>query len=299
MFNKRRNYLAVNLILLVSFTSCVNLQHVNKFATTSVEALARQDDIGYSFTQHCLDFECKKDIYHIPDVTKDFGKAAPCNCDTFKKADDALDLFNSVLTAYLTGLANLSDSKAVNYNFDNLIKAVDVDEIAGQLKITKPEMTSLGNLATIISNDLMNLYRKRKLKEIIKKSNTDFGIVISAYRKCVNDFFKNVLLDNDLNITLPNLYSTYFITNAALLSPLEKARIYEEYLARRATFETYKALTARLVFALDEIKDGHNKLNEESDHLTRNDLKQLINEYSTDIRAALGEFRKLKKSNQN
>ena len=75
-------------------------------------------------------------------------------------ADKTLDLFNNVLTAYLTGLAYLSDNKAVNYNFDNLIKAVDVDAIKNVLPITKSDLTSLGKLATIISNDLMDLYRK-------------------------------------------------------------------------------------------------------------------------------------------
>jgi hypothetical protein len=298
MFNKRGLYLGIILIFLTSYTSCVNLQHVNRFATSSVDVLSHEDDIGYSFTQHCLDFKCKE-IYHIPtNFSKDFGEEPMrCDCDTFKMADKTLVLFNNVLTAYLTGLANLSDNQAVNYNFDNLIKAVDVDQIKDKLQITKSDISSLGKLATIISNDLMDLYRKRKLKDIIKKSNSAFDTVISAYRKCMNNYYKNIVLEGDYR-NLSNLYTQYFKNNETLLSPIEKARIYEEYLTRRETFARYKGLSERFISALDEIKDGHNKLNEEADHLTRKDLKELVSKYATDIDSFMSEFNKLKKSNQ-
>ena len=59
-----------------------------------------------------------------------------------------------------------------------------------------------------------------------------------------------------------------------------------------------KELTEKFISALDKIKDAHNKLNEESNHLTAKDLKELISQYATDIDSILGEFNKLKKSNQ-
>ena len=66
----------------------------------------------------------------------------------------------------------------------------------------------------------------------------------------MNNFFKDIILENDLNISLPDLYSTYFKTNEALLSPLEKATIYEEYLNRRATFERYKRAYREIYFCI-------------------------------------------------
>ena len=84
MFNKQGVFSGIKLILLISFTSCVNLQHVNKFATSSVITLGKQDDIGYSFAQHCLDFECNKGIYHIPDITRDLERLFPASAILLK-----------------------------------------------------------------------------------------------------------------------------------------------------------------------------------------------------------------------
>ncbi|MEP7141251.1 MAG: hypothetical protein ABI707_00210 [Ferruginibacter sp.] len=144
----------------------------------------------------------------------------------------------------------------------------------------------------------MDLYRKRKLKEIIKKSNPDFEIVITTYRRSMNDFFKDILLKNDHDTKLPNLYSDYFKTNEALLSPLEKARIYEEYMVKRATFEKYAVLSGKFIAALDTIKLAHNELNKKSDSLTNKDFRELNIRYATDMEAILSEFKKLKKSSQ-
>ena len=284
------------IFIIALVTSCVNLDHINKFATVSEKILESQNEFGYSFTESCLDFDCKQEIYFVP-AFKDFEKEGICDCSAFKMADKALSLINGVLNAYLTGLAKLSNGKAVNYNFDNLIKAVDVDQIKNNIPITSNEISSVSKLATIISHDLMDTYRKRKLKIIIKRSDTDFQILITAYKKCMSTYFKNILLNNDL-VFLTNRYSDYLYKNETRLSPYEKGKIYEEYLTRKSTIERYKDITDKFVASLDKIGEGHAELNKESGHLTDKNIKSIINHYATDVESSTEEFNKLKKSKE-
>jgi len=294
-------HLIAGLFLTLYLCSCANLEHINTFATVSTKALASETTIGYSFTQSCEDFDCKtaagiKGIYYYP-VTTDQLRAAyidtvSCDCEVFKNADKALTTINGVLNAYLTGLANLSDNKAVNYNYDKLVSAVNTTST--KLKISGDEVTALGKIATILTNDLMNSYRRNKLKVIIKKADPDFQIVLTAYIRQM-EIFKKLILKNDL-ITLKSWYSTYLKDNDDKLSPYEKGKIFKDYLDQRAKFGAYESLTNNFISALQKIKTGHAELAKDWDHLTEANAKELINGYSADIFSLVGEFNKIKTS---
>jgi hypothetical protein len=284
-------------LLITLAASCVNLEHINTFATASVKSLNSQQSTGYSFTQSCLDFDCRPDIYSYPATDNDlpaaFGPAPACDCDAFKKADKALNTLNGVVTAYLTGLGNLSDGKAVNYNYGDLVNAVDSNALLSKLSISSAEWTSVGKIATIVSNDLMNAYRKKKLKDIIKKTDPAFQIVISAYIKGMQRFEKSLLQDDLL--WLMDKYSTYLKAHRDRLSPYEAGQVYAAYLSERAKILTYKSINETFITALQKIADGHAALAKEADHLTEDTIKQLINQYSADISALLTELSTFKK----
>jgi hypothetical protein len=298
---KKFTYWITAPLLLTIYTSCVDLSHINTFATASVTSLQAQSS-NYSYAQSCMDFDCRIGIYYYPtgnaDLPKAFSPAAPCNCDTPKKADQALSIMNQVLSAYLTSLAKLSDSKVVNYNFTNLVNAIDSNSlVSSRLSIKSSDWSSVGKIATILSNDLMDAYRKKKLKDIIKKSDPDFQVVMAAYIKQMQQF-ESIILENDL-VWLDNNYSQYFIDNvikAKAISPYEAAQVYQDYLNERAKITSYKSMTDVFIAALQKIKDGHSTLAKELDHLSTDDVKQVLNQYSTDISSLVSDFNSLKKT---
>lgn len=296
MFKKGNHILIILLLICVSITSCVNLQHVNTFATSSAKSLANNVNIGYSFTQHCYDFECTSEIYHVPKSTAEYTVIAPCNkCDIYKKADKALNVFNNVLAAYLTGLAQLSDKKAVNFDLSDLVKAINAG--IKPLSITPAEITSAGKIGSSIGADLLNFYRKKQLKKIITNSSQDFDVVITAYIRCMDTNFKDILLESDLNILLPNLYSSYYQLNNKLLSPYENSIVYEQYLNKRKTFEQYKTLTEKYVEALKKIKDGYDNLSSHLGDLSKDDIKDSLFKYAIEIQEIVTDFNVIKNSN--
>ncbi|HTE01636.1 MAG TPA: hypothetical protein VK668_20250 [Mucilaginibacter sp.] len=280
-------------IILIA-TSCANLEHINTYATVSTKALESESAIGYSYTQHCQDFVCVSDIYAVP-ANGHIQDTSACDCEPYKLADKALNTLNSVLSAYLTGLGKLSDKKTVDYNYDNLVKAIDVDKIKTVIPVTKDQITSLGKIAATITNNLMDGYRKKKLGEIIKDTNPDFQIVLDTYIALMENQFTQTLILTDKD-ELAVRYNRFIITNddKGQMPSYIKTQIYQDYLAQAGKFKAYKNLTGKFIAALKEIKAGHAKLATEVDHLTEDGLKTAINGYSADLYAIIQEFNKIK-----
>ncbi|WP_183565779.1 hypothetical protein [Mucilaginibacter sp. SP1R1] len=290
MKNLNHYFLSVFLSALLC-SSCANLDHISNYAAISNKALETQSSIGYSYTQHCLDFDCAQSLYYSP-AYGHFQDTVACNCDTYKLADKALITLNSVLAGYLTGLGKLSDKNAVNYNYDDLVKAIDVDKIKSILPITSAQISSAGKIATVITNDLMSAYRQKKLKEIIKKTNPDFQIVIDTYISLMKNQFTVLLIDAD-KMEITNRYNRYFATEQNLPAYI-KTQYYQDYLGKVAKLKSYKDLTERFIAALIEIKKGHQEINDQLDNITTDSIKQLVNKYSADLYTIVQEFNTLK-----
>src|SRR3569833_2061900 len=272
-------------VVLLAVSSSAYLSHINTFATVSVDALSSKNSIGYSFEQSCREFDCQlkssAPIYYYPTKTEmgtGFGNPPACNCDSFKNADKTLSTINAVLTAYLTGLADLSDGKAVNYNYDDLVKAINKND--AKFGLSETEMTALGKVATIVSNDLMNTYRRNKLKAIITKADTPFQFIVTAYIRGMG-YFKNTVLKNDQDFLI-NWYSDYLVKNDATLSPVEKARIFQDYKAQKAKMVAYQALVDNYIASLKTIQAGHAELAKNASSLSVASAKEAINAYSAD-----------------
>jgi len=295
-----KNRIVFSLSLLaftLALASCANLSHINTFATVSVDALSSKNAIGYSFEQSCREFDCQlkssAPIYYYPtknEMGTAFGNPPACNCDSFKNADKTLSTINAVLTAYLTGLADLSDGKAVNYNYNDLVSAINKNEAT--FKLSDVEVTALGKVATIVSNDLMNTYRRNKLKTIVAKADTPFQFIMAAYIRGMG-YFKNIVLKNDQDY-LVNWYSDYLVKNDATLSPMEKARIFQDYKAQKAKIVAYQALVDNYIAALKTIQAGHAELVKNAAALSVANAKEVINAYSADIFSLISEFKQLK-----
>jgi hypothetical protein len=304
---KKSALLAYGLPLTVLFTSCVNLSQINTFATASVTSLQTASS-NYTYAQSYQDFDCRNatGIYYYPqtaaDINQAFGTTVTCNADSSKKADQILSTMNQVISAYLTALGNLSDSKAVNYNFSNLTGAIDSNSlIQSKLSITTTQWTSLGKIATTLSNDLMNAYRKKKLKDIITKTDPDFQIVLAAYIRQMQGFEKILGYDSSW---LVNMYDNYFIMlfkaktvdslKSMRISSYEASLVYQDYLSQQTKIQSYKSMTDKFIAALQKIKDGHATLAKDVDRLNEDAVKQALNQYSTDISGLTVDFNSLK-----
>jgi hypothetical protein len=286
----------INIVLLIfticNLSACINLDHIYTFASESESILQSQSDIGYSFYQSCLEFDCLAEPPTLDNKLKLPEKE--CNCDTFLMADKTILIFNKIISGYLGTMANLSDEKKVNYNYADLSKSIDAEAIRGKLNITSDQINAASKLATDITNKLLDAYRKKKLHEVITSVNEDFQKVMGAYIICIRDFLRDQIIENSQD-RLKNNYSTYLKINNSLLSAEGKEKVLKEYLSKKSALEKSKKLATKYIESLQAIKAGHQTIFEEASHLDEQAVINMVLKSATNIKTLKEEFQNIKK----
>ena len=275
-----------------NISACVNLDHIYSFASESESILLSESDIGYSFYQSCLEFDCIAEQPTLDNTLKLPDKE--CNCDTFLMADKTILIFNKIISGYLSTMANLSNEKRVDYNYADLSKSIDAEAIRGKLNITSDQINAASKLATDITNKLLDAYRKKKLHEVITSVNDDFQKVMDAYIICIRDFLRDQIIENSLD-RLKNNYSTYLKINNRLLSAEGKEKVLNDYLTKKSNLEKSKKLATKYIESLQAIKAGHQTIYEESSHLDEQAVINMILKSATNIKTLKEEFQNIKK----
>ncbi len=271
------------LIFIIGLNGCVNLKSVNNFSSMSYNGINKFEDIDYSFKRHCMDrcrFEFSKKL--------DIEREVLCECDMYIKADSVTLLLYTAIKGYLEGLTNLSNNELTSYNFDAAKKALTNDAL-GNIKIEKEQVEAYSNISKILLRASTDIYRKNKIKKYVEDANEPLQVLIAKFK-----FILQENLSGELDFRKERTYVYYRdIAGKPNLSENEKRKIVSDYYEQLSDINSKQDQINVFVKILEDISSGHQKLYDDRDKMTTNELKSIMTAYSSNIQDIISELNKL------
>jgi hypothetical protein len=273
------------ILLIISLSGCVNLKHVNDFSASSQKGLKQFEEITYSFKQYCLD-ACYD--YNINNLNL---TPADCDCQLSEQADSVTLLIYHAALGYIDGLTSLSNKDLTSYKMDAMTKALTAGKF-GTIAIDKKQADAYKSIADLLLKAFTDKYRNRKIKEYVKEANEPFKVLISSL-----DFNLSENLSGILNAYEEGIRNEFFTRTKkdSTLSNFEKRIITIEYYQKLENIETRHKEILTYSRTLKKIAAGHQKLADNVDKLSKDEIKGQLFQYASDIKDIISEFNKLKK----
>jgi hypothetical protein len=284
MTKQSKKFTLVLILLSLGLSSCVILKHVNDFSSSSLKSIKKFEEINYSFKQSCLDNCQDKKI-------KDLNlNANDCDCKLNEKADSVTLLIYNSVRGYFDGLTSLSNNDLTSYKMDALTKALTEGDF-GSIKIEKEQVEAYSKISKILLKAFTDEYRKKKIKKYVKEANEPIKVLITFL-----DFNLSSNLVGKLNVQKKRIESYYFdLIKDSTLSTIEKRKVVEEYYAQLNKNEAKQKELVTYSKALKKIAEGHQKLVDNIEKISDDEIKELLTQYASDIQDIISEFNKLKK----
>ena len=273
------------ILLIIILSGCVNLKYVNDFSTASQKGLKQFEAVTYSFKQNCLDTCHDYNLNKLNLIPQD------CECQLSEKADSVTLLIYHAVIGYIDGLTSLSNKDLTSYKMDAMTKVLTEGKF-GSIKIEKKQVDAFKTISNVLLRAFTDRYRNKKIKEYVKEANEPFKVLISS-------------LDYNLSENLSGILNTYktgikrdffnWTKKDLTLSNFEKRKITEEYYQQLEKIETRQKELLTYSKTLKKIADGHQKLAENIDKLSKDEIKGQLFQYASDIKDIISEFNKLKK----
>ncbi|WP_075341443.1 hypothetical protein [Tenacibaculum agarivorans] len=280
---KQLQQLGVLLIIIVTFSSCLNLKHVNDFSTASSESIKSFETLNYSFKQSCIDKCISKNINALKINSNE------CNCALEKVADSITLKIYASINGYFKGLSKLSDNELTAYKTEDLETAL-IEGDFGPIKIEEKHVRSYSQVAKVLMRAFTDTYRKNKIKEYIKDANAPIKELITFL-----DFNLSSNLSGKLNVKKDRVKSDYFdLLNDNSLSTIEKRNSLREYYAKLDEIKNQQEKIASYSKSLTKVAEGHQKLFDDVNKLTSKEIKQALFQYASEVKLLISEFKKIK-----
>ncbi len=191
---------------------------------------------------------------------------------------------------YMSALGALASDELVSCD-------QSVDALAGEIKKAKliddSKADAFASLTKLIAKASTDLYRQKKLKQIIGEANNDFQTVIIALSDIVGKDFTSSL-DNEA--VAVDKYYKKIITIAEKAPPQQAAieLLKERWQERRDEVKVKREACVLYVKTLKSIGEGHQMLFDNKDHLSTKQVANSINAYSKEVSALYKQIKELK-----
>ncbi len=269
----------VLIILIIILSGCVNLKYVNDFSTASQKGLKQFEEINYSFKQNCLDTCYDYNINNLNLTPKD------CECKLSEEADSVTLLIYHAALGYIDGLTSLSNKDLTSYKMDAMTKALTEGKF-GSLTIDKEQADAYKSIANLLLKAFTDKYRNKKIKEYVKEANEPFKVLIYSL-----DFNLSENLTGILNTYEAGIERDFFnwTKKDLTLSNFEKRKVAEEYYQQLEKIETRQKELLTYSKTLKKIAEGHQKLTDNIDILSNDEIKGQLFQYASDIKDIISE----------
>ena len=289
------------LVLLVAIfflQSCVDLKNVNTFSETASKTLRSYGDIDYTFVGSYMRYSIPSGIYGkldekgnplgLPNIAIDSAELA-----LDLKADAAVNFFISSLNGYFEGLNKLSAKDLVNYNFDTLAGSIKGNSaLKAKLGLGSDKtITSAAAIAKVFTDDIMGIYRERKLRDAMIKYNPDVKASIEGLRTILDKMLaSNLVSDESLILGKYNV-----IMKDPAIDNATKISLIKEYKEERLDLEKKRVQMGKLSEALSKIETEHDETVKKlgSKKLTSKDVLALLQKYSGDLYSVYSQIKSI------
>ncbi len=278
---------SIVIISILLFSSCVNLNHINKYARKSAESLECFHNIPFSFNNFCTEYSSAAISNNLQTEIKDLPQP---DCSLFKNSDSALTILHRVLLLYIQALEKISGKDLVNYNLDTAVDNLTSLQSKMGFTLKSGQITSAKNIVTKILNASLNAYRKKKIKEILLETKGDFDNVMNAY------IFGITALNAEADAALVNyrtLYTYHFLETShddaiKILAVNDYHKKQNEVVEIHQTINTY-------IKSLQVINKGYDELATSANNLTSSSLKTVLEQANEQLAYLKEQFQNLKK----
>lgn len=273
--------LPVSLAALVFLAACADLKLIRKFADTSADS-AGYTSLSADYPKSIERQKRYQEEKHHAQLDKEFQKR--------KEQQPALLGLHKGVKEYMSALGALASDELVSYD-------KSLDSLAGDIKKTKlideAKADAFAALTKLITKAATDMYRQRKLKQLIADSNRDFQIVIGAMSDIVGQDFVSSL-DNE-SVAVDKYYKE-IVTIADKAPPQQAAveLVKETWREKKDELEAKKQACGLYVKTLKKIGEGHQLLFDNQDKLSSKQLLDSINSYSKDVSELYKKIKDLK-----
>lgn len=279
--NPLKILLSVSLAAIVLFTACADLKSIRSFADTSA------DSAGYT----SLSGDYLKSIEREKLYQPESQHAHLENIIQMRKAQQpALLGLHKGISEYMSALGALASDETVSYD-------KSLDSLAGDIKKTKiikdNEADAFISLTKFISKAATDLYRQKKLKQLISESNNDFQLVIAAMSGIVGTDLVSSLANESVAV---DKYYKNIVTIAANAPPQQAAveLVNDKWKERQNELEAKKQACTLYAKTLEKIGKGHQLLFDNKDKLPSKQLLDSIKSYGKEVSAIYKQIKELK-----
>lgn len=282
MTKQIQKFSLVLIFLITSLISCIDLKKVEDFSSTSSNSLKEFEDINYNFKQNCLENCQDRKINDLNLSPND------CDCELNETADSITLLIYNSVRIYFDGLTNLANNDLTNYKFDVLKKALSEGDF-GPIKIEKDHVEAYSKISEILMKSFTDIYRKKKIKEYVLEANEPIKVLINFLKFNLS---KNLV--GKLNVQKQRIKIYYFdLTKDATLSTMEKRKAVEDYYTRLSKIESQENELFTYSKILNLIAEGHQKLTQNIEKISKDEINAMISQYTNDIQDIISEFNKI------
>lgn len=270
------------LAALIFLSACADLKAIRKFADSSVNSA------GY--TSLSADYprsierqkRYQEEKYHAQ-LDEELQKR--------KLQQPALLALHKGVEEYMSAVGALASDELVSY--DN-----SVDSLAGEIKKAKliddSKVDAFASLTKLIAKAATDLYRQRKLKQLINDANNDFQTVITAISDIVSKDFTSSLHNEAVTV---DKYYKEIITIAEKALPQQAAveLLRDKWQEKKDEVKAKSEACVLYVKTLKTIGDGHQMLFDNKDNLSTKQVLDSINTYGKEVSALYKQFKDLNK----
>ena len=271
--------LPATLAILVFLSACADLQSIRQFADASA------DSVGYTALSKDYSQSMER-LKRYQDNNTMLDKAF----QTRKAQQTALLALHKGVEKYLHALGALAADELISYD-------ASVDSLAAEIKKAKliddSKADAFGSLTKLVAKAATDLYRQRKLNQMIGEANTDFQTVITALRDIVEKDFTSSL-DNEA-ATIDKYYKEIIILSKK--TPPQHAAIallMEKWQEKSDAVKEKKQACNLYAKTLKTIGEGHQMLFDNKDKLSTKQVLDRITAYSKAVSTLGSQIKELK-----
>lgn len=257
--------------ILLFLAGCVDLSAVTKFSQTAPD-VAKLDVLTDLYVSDPQTMGEWQSVWVTPDP------ALALTTTDREKQKPVFDELHALIVNYMKALGQLADSKVTDLSgqakavSSNLVSLQKSDDI----KITAAQAARIGDLVTVIPQDLLSIWRGYEIGRLIKRNQAAFQAMIYTEIVIVQRY------ESDYHQLLAVVTDTAGMMDAAIrheANPLARAA---RFAFRKDVAQTTDRFTAansaaqKYVVALQKLGAAYDTLVQNSDHFTAATLQAIL-----------------------
>jgi predicted secreted protein len=263
-----------SILFAVLLIGCADLSAVTKFSQTApdIAKLDALNDVYISDPQTMSEWES---IWQVPDPRLMTQKSER------EKQKVALDSLHELLINYMKALGDLSGSKVTDVSTQAKAVSTNLSTLqkANQINLSANQVSSIGDLVSVVPQDMLNIWRADKVAQLIRENQKPFQALVSTEITVIGEIY---CLDYDnvartiesaacrLEGSWPKTKDQNPVSRAAHFS------FQQNVVKAKTRIENAKTAAQKYVEALKKLSAAYNILVEQSDHFSSQTLLAIL-----------------------